>query len=163
MESTLKILDAAGAQIKPEVIEIGENVYKRGVTSGIDQDGWDSLERTSLFLKAPITTPLGGGVKSLNVTVRKTLGLYANVRPVVSFHPFVPALHKHIDMLIVRENEEDCCKSCFVCFVPFLFVSSVFSSGAIANTNTQTNASCSHLLSLTLAFFLLLLFPHPPS
>lgn len=88
----------------------GENIYKQGITSGISDEGWDSLERTKLFLKAPITTPLGGGVKSLNVTVRKTLGLYANVRPVVSYHPFVPALHKQMDMLIVRENEEDCCK-----------------------------------------------------
>eukprot|EP00730_Choanoeca_flexa_P011360 TRINITY_DN2478_c0_g1_i1.p1 TRINITY_DN2478_c0_g1~~TRINITY_DN2478_c0_g1_i1.p1 ORF type:complete len:529 (+),score=141.12 TRINITY_DN2478_c0_g1_i1:65-1651(+) len=108
MEATLRVLDAAGAKLAPEVVEIGEKVYERGVMSGIDQDGWDSLERTQLFLKAPITTPLGGGVKSLNVTVRKTLGLYANVRPVKSYAPYVPALHDDIDMVIVRENEEDC-------------------------------------------------------
>lgn len=81
-------------------------MYERGVMSGIDKDGWESLERTQLFLKAPITTPLGGGVKSLNVTVRKTLGLFANVRPVKSYHPYVPALHANMDMVIVRENEE---------------------------------------------------------
>lgn len=108
MEATLKVLDAAGAKIAPEVVEIGEKVYERGVMSGIDQDGWESLKRTNLFLKAPITTPLGGGVKSLNVTVRKTLGLFANVRPVKSYAPYVPALHDDIDMVIVRENEEDC-------------------------------------------------------
>jgi isocitrate dehydrogenase len=58
-------------------------------------------------LKAPITTPQGGGFKSLNVTTRKTLGLYANVRPCVAYHPFVQTLHPGMDVVIVRENEED--------------------------------------------------------
>jgi isocitrate dehydrogenase len=58
-------------------------------------------------LKAPITTPQGGGYKSLNVTVRKTLGLYANVRPCVSYAPFVRTKHPAMDLVIVRENEED--------------------------------------------------------
>jgi isocitrate dehydrogenase len=61
-----------------------------------------------VFLKAPITTPQGGGFKSLNVTARKTLGLYANVRPCVSYHPFIDTLHPGMDVVIVRENEEDC-------------------------------------------------------
>jgi isocitrate dehydrogenase len=60
-----------------------------------------------VFLKAPITTPQGGGYKSLNVTVRKVLGLYANVRPCVSYHPFVETKHPVMDVVIVRENEED--------------------------------------------------------
>ena len=60
-----------------------------------------------MFLKAPITTPQGGGFKSLNVTTRKTLGLYANVRPCVSYHPFVDTKHPTMDVVIVRENEED--------------------------------------------------------
>ena len=60
-----------------------------------------------VFLKAPITTPQGGGYKSLNVTIRKTLGLYANVRPCVSYHPFVQTRHPQLDIVIVRENEED--------------------------------------------------------
>jgi len=60
-----------------------------------------------VFLKAPITTPQGGGYKSLNVTIRKTLGLYANVRPCVSYHPFVQTKHPQLDLVIVRENEED--------------------------------------------------------
>ncbi len=57
--------------------------------------------------KAPITTPQGGGFKSLNVTVRKTLGLYANVRPCVSYSPFIETKHPNMDVVIVRENEED--------------------------------------------------------
>ena len=60
-----------------------------------------------MFLKAPITTPQGGGFKSLNVTTRKTLGQYANVRPCVSYHPFVDTKHPGMDVVIVRENEED--------------------------------------------------------
>ena len=107
MDATLKILDAAGAQIEIEAIDIGEKVYLAGNTAGIASEAWDSLRRTKIFLKAPITTPQGGGYKSLNVTVRKTLGLYANVRPCVSYHPFVDTKHPVMDMVIVRENEED--------------------------------------------------------
>ncbi len=107
MQATLQILEAGGAQLEPEVIEIGESVYQRGHTSGIEESAWESLRRTRVFLKAPITTPQGGGYKSLNVTVRKTLGLYANVRPVQSYEPFVTTKHKSIDLVIVRENEED--------------------------------------------------------
>jgi isocitrate dehydrogenase len=107
MEATLRILDAAKAEIQPEFIEIGEKVYQRGVTAGIDEASWQSLRRTKVFLKAPITTPQGGGFKSLNVTVRKTLGLFANVRPCTSFAPFVATRHPGMDVVIVRENEED--------------------------------------------------------
>ncbi|MGE0931965.1 NADP-dependent isocitrate dehydrogenase [Peijinzhouia sedimentorum] len=107
MSATLKILEAAGARIETEVIEIGEKVYLKGITSGIEESSWESLSRTKVFLKAPITTPQGGGFKSLNVTTRKTLGLYANVRPCRSFHPFVKTNHPKTDMVIVRENEED--------------------------------------------------------
>ncbi|MBX5479978.1 MAG: NADP-dependent isocitrate dehydrogenase [Pyrinomonas methylaliphatogenes] len=107
MEATLRILEAAGAQLEIETIEIGEKVYLRGNTAGIDKSAWDSLRRTKVFLKAPITTPQGGGYKSLNVTVRKALGLYANVRPCVSYHPFVETKFPGMDVVIVRENEED--------------------------------------------------------
>jgi len=107
MAATLKVLDAAGAQIASEVIEIGEKVYLAGNTAGIAPESWASLRRTKVFLKAPITTPQGGGYKSLNVTIRKTLGLYANVRPCVSYAPFVQTKHPKMDVVIVRENEED--------------------------------------------------------
>jgi len=107
MEATLHILKEAGARIDIETIEIGEKVYLRGNSAGIDPSSWDSLRRTKVFLKAPITTPQGGGFKSLNVTTRKTLGLYANVRPCVAYHPYVDTLHPKMDVVIVRENEED--------------------------------------------------------
>ena len=107
MRATLRVLEAAGARIAPETIEIGEAVYARGQSSGIEATSWESLRRTKVFLKAPITTPQGGGFKSLNVTVRKTLGLYANVRPSVSYDPYVATKHPGVDVVIVRENEED--------------------------------------------------------
>src|SRR5436190_15731229 len=107
MEATLHILKEAGAKLAIEKIEIGEKVYLSGNTSGIDPSSWDSLRRTKVFLKAPITTPQGGGFKSLNVTVRKTFGQYANVRPCVSYHPFIATKHPGMDVVIVRENEED--------------------------------------------------------
>ena len=107
MEATLKVLERAGARIAPEVIEIGEKVYLAGHSSGIAPESWASLRRTKVFLKSPITTPQGGGFKSLNVTIRKTLGLYANVRPCVSYAPFVATKHPKMDLVIVRENEED--------------------------------------------------------
>ncbi|OSZ79214.1 isocitrate dehydrogenase [Chitinophagaceae bacterium IBVUCB1] len=107
MEATLRIIQAAGAALDIETIEIGEKVYLNGNSAGIDPSAWDSLRRTKVFLKAPITTPQGGGFKSLNVTTRKVLGLYANVRPCVSYHPFVKTKHPIMDVVIVRENEED--------------------------------------------------------
>jgi isocitrate dehydrogenase len=107
MDATLHIIQAAGAALEIETIEIGEQVYLRGVSAGIEPSAWDSLRRTKVFLKAPITTPQGGGFKSLNVTVRKTLGLYANVRPCVAYDPFVKTKHPQMDVVIVRENEED--------------------------------------------------------
>ena len=107
MNATLEVLNAAGAQIEPDIIQIGKDVYERGHSSGIEPASWASLRRTKVFLKSPITTPQGGGYKSLNVTIRKTLGLYANVRPCQSFAPFVVTKHKKIDLVIVRENEED--------------------------------------------------------
>ena len=107
MAATLRILKAAEAPLAIETIDIGEKVYLAGNSSGIEPSSWESLRRTKVFLKAPITTPQGGGYKSLNVTVRKVLGLYANVRPCVAYHPFVETKHPSMDVVIVRENEED--------------------------------------------------------
>lgn len=107
MSATLKILESAGANLTYDVIEIGEKVYERGQLAGIDEKSWDILLKNKIFLKAPITTPQGGGFKSLNVTVRKALGLYANVRPCRSYSPYVQTKHPKMDLTIIRENEED--------------------------------------------------------
>lgn len=107
MDATLKIIKAAGAKIEIDEIEVGEKVYLSGNTAGIAKESWDIIRKNKIFLKAPITTPQGGGYKSLNVTTRKFLGLYANVRPCKSLHPFVSTKHPNMDIVIVRENEED--------------------------------------------------------
>jgi len=107
MDATLKVILAAGAKIEIDEIEVGEKVYLAGNTAGIAKESWDIIRKNKVFLKAPITTPQGGGYKSLNVTTRKFLGLYSNVRPCTSFHPFVKTKHPIMDLVIVRENEED--------------------------------------------------------
>jgi isocitrate dehydrogenase len=107
MSACLHILQASGAPLEIETIEVGEKVYLRGNTSGIEDDAWESILRTKVFYKAPLTTPQGTGFKSVNVTTRKTLGLFANVRPSVAYHPFIKTKHPQMDLVIVRENEED--------------------------------------------------------
>ena len=107
MDATLKVILAAGAEIEIDEIEVGEKVYLAGNTSGIASSSWDTIRNNKVFLKAPITTPQGGGYKSLNVTTRKFLGLYANIRPCSSLHPYVKTKHPKMDVVIVRENEED--------------------------------------------------------
>ncbi len=107
MDATLHIIQAAGARIDIEEIEVGEKVYLRGISAGMEPNAWESLRRTKVFLKAPITTPQGGGYKSLNVTTRTTFGLYANVRPSVAYYPFVDTKHPEMNVVIIRENEED--------------------------------------------------------
>ena len=91
MAATLRVLHAAGARLDIERVDLGERVYRQGVTSGIERSAWDSLRRTGVLLKAPVTTPQGGGYESLNVTLRKTLGLYANVRPCRAYAPLPDA------------------------------------------------------------------------
>ena len=107
MDATLRVLDAAKAGLAYRTIEIGEQLYKQGHSSGIRPEAWQTLRDTGVLLKSPITTPQGGGVKSLNVTIRKTLGLYANIRPCIAYDPYIPIQHPHLDLVIIRENEED--------------------------------------------------------
>jgi len=107
MDAVLQILGEASAKLDIHEITIGQSLYEQGVTNGIADESWDILRESKVFLKAPIYTPMGGGFKSLNVTIRKKLGLYANVRPCVSFHPFIATLFPGTDIVIIRENEED--------------------------------------------------------
>lgn len=107
MDATLRVLDEAGARILSRPITLGLERYRQGMTSGIGESEWEALDETCILLKGPITTPQGAGMKSLNVTLRKTLGLFANIRPSVSYHPSIRSVHPAIDLVIVRENEED--------------------------------------------------------
>lgn len=107
MESALLVLQGAKADLSFNFIEVGKKIYEQGYNSGLTNDSWQKINETGIIFKAPITTPQGGGYKSLNVTLRKKLGLYANVRPVSSFFPFVATKFPKLDVVIIRENEED--------------------------------------------------------
>lgn len=107
MDATIQIMLAAGAKLEIDEIEVGEKVYLQGHLSGIAPESWEKIRKNKIFLKAPISTPQGGGYKSLNVTTRKALGLFANVRPCMSLYPYVHTKHPSMDLVIIRENEED--------------------------------------------------------
>jgi isocitrate dehydrogenase len=105
--ATLRVLDAAGAAIDWHRVVLGEAAYRSGVATGVPDEAWEALRRHRVLLKGPITTPQGGGYKSVNVTLRKSLGLFANVRETRSYGPYVPTRHAEMNLVIVRENEED--------------------------------------------------------
>jgi isocitrate dehydrogenase len=105
-DAVLRVLNAAGAPLRYDKVEMGRSAYERGVTSGIPNDTWEKIRENGVLLKGPVTTPQGGGYKSLNVTLRKALNLYANVRPVRTYTPFVGSDHPDMDVVVVRENEE---------------------------------------------------------
>ncbi|MDB1135721.1 isocitrate dehydrogenase [Candidatus Anaplasma sp. TIGMIC] len=107
MEAVLFVLKEAQTDISVEAVEIGNAQYRRDWPCGIAPSSWASIKRTKVLLKSPTMTPQGGGHKSLNVALRKRLGLYANVRPCVSYFPVVSTVHPNLDIVVVRENEED--------------------------------------------------------
>lgn len=107
MDATIKIIEATGADVWFEKVELGEDVYRQGILSGVAKEAWESIRRNKILLKAPVATPQGGGFKSVNVTLRKSLGLFANVRPCQTYHPYVHSPHPGMDLVIIRENEED--------------------------------------------------------
>ncbi len=100
-----KVLAAAGVVIDWEIVDAGAGALERSGTT-LPEETVDSIKKNKVALKGPLTTPIGEGFKSVNVQLRKTLDLYANVRPVrsalgITFH------HKPIDLIIFRENTED--------------------------------------------------------
>ncbi|MCZ0932476.1 MAG: isocitrate/isopropylmalate family dehydrogenase, partial [Oligoflexia bacterium] len=107
MEVVLQVLKKAGFEFQKDLIELGEKVYKQGHLSGVRSEDWEIIRKNKVFLKAPITTPQGGGFKSLNVKIRKSLGLFANIRPVRSLYPYVKTKFPNLDVVVIRENEED--------------------------------------------------------
>jgi len=105
--AVLRILEAADPRLGFEPVVVGLKSYQAGAMSGFGPEVMDAITRHGVILKGPISTPQGGGYKSVNVTLRKTLGLYANLRPCVAYHPFVETRHPDMNVVIVRENEED--------------------------------------------------------
>ncbi|KAI0561634.1 isocitrate dehydrogenase (NAD+) subunit 2 mitochondrial precursor [Gracilaria domingensis] len=103
-ESVKRILDAADVPIKWDTHVIDVHAAKPGEDL-ISKEALDSVRRNGFGLKGPMATPIGKGHRSLNLTLRKELGLYANVRPCVSM-PGVDTLYKDVDVVTVRENTE---------------------------------------------------------
>jgi isocitrate dehydrogenase (NAD+) len=104
-EATRRVLDASGVKLDWEVVEAGEAVMAKEGTP-LPQYVLDSILRNKVAIKGPITTPVGEGFRSVNVTLRQTLGLYANLRPVRSI-PGLKTRYEDVDLVIVRENTED--------------------------------------------------------
>ena len=107
MDASLEILRAAGAKLDVQEVVLGEKAFLAGHASGIEPAAWDAIRTRRVLFKAPLTTPQGGGYKSVNVTLRKSLGLFANVRPARSYAPALATKHPDMDVIVVRENEED--------------------------------------------------------
>ena len=106
VDNVLKILEAAKAPLEYEIYNVGEDEWKRNGAL-IPDEAYASFERTKVLLKSPITTPVGKGFRSLNVTLRGKYDLYANIRPVKS-NDAVKTPFKNVDIVIFRENTEVC-------------------------------------------------------
>jgi isocitrate dehydrogenase (NAD+) len=104
-EATQRVLDASGVAIDWEVQEAGEAMLEAHGTP-LPESVLDSIRRNRVALKGPITTPVGEGFRSVNVTLRQTLGLYANLRPARSIEGLATR-YEDVDLVIVRENTED--------------------------------------------------------
>lgn len=107
MEAVLAILKEAGSPLSYQEVEVGQKAYEAGVLNGISGKTWEIIRESRAFLKAPITTPQGKGFRSVNVSLRSGLELYANVRPIRSYPTLISTRHPPIDLVIVRENRED--------------------------------------------------------
>ncbi len=104
-EATRRVLDASGVEFNWEIVEAGEAVIAKEGTP-LPQSVLDSIVRNKIAIKGPITTPVGVGFRSVNVALRQTLSLYANLRPVRSI-PGLKTRYENVDLVIVRENTED--------------------------------------------------------
>src|SRR6516164_2550373 len=102
--AAVRVLDASGVKIEWETFAAGSEAYAK-YHEYIPKELVESVERTGVGLKGPVTTPIGGGFSSINVALRKRFDLYANFRPVRSL-PSLPTRYPAVDLAIVRENTE---------------------------------------------------------
>lgn len=104
VDAAMKVLDAVGAGLDYEFVDAGLAALESGQGDVLPQKTLDSIERNQLVLKGPITTPSGKGFSSVNVSMRKKFGLYANVRPTISM-PGARSRYSGLDIITVRENQ----------------------------------------------------------
>ncbi|MHB8857881.1 MAG: isocitrate/isopropylmalate dehydrogenase family protein [Thermoleophilia bacterium] len=100
-----RVVEAAGVEINWHVAEAGQDIMAEYGTP-LPENVLESIRQTGVALKGPVTTPVGSGFRSVNVTLRQTLDLYVNLRPALSI-PGVKSRYENIDLVIVRENTED--------------------------------------------------------
>lgn len=103
--SAVEVIKAAGVDIEWEAVVIGQAALDKYGTT-IPEEALATIKKNKIALKGPVTTPVGKGFRSVNVTLRQTLNLYANLRPVRSF-PGIKSPFGNIDLVVVRENTED--------------------------------------------------------
>src|ERR1700761_1154855 len=104
VRASVRILEATGVKFEWESFAAGAEAYEK-YKEYIPKELIDSIERTKVGLKGPVTTPIGGGFSSINVALRKKFELFANFRPIRSL-PGVPSRYQGIDLIVVRENTE---------------------------------------------------------
>src|SRR5215471_16797454 len=102
--AAVRIVEAAGAKIDWEQFAAGSEAYAK-YQEYIPKDLIESIERTGVGLKGPVTTPIGGGFPSINVALRKKFELFANFRPIRNL-PAVPTRYPGVDLVVIRENTE---------------------------------------------------------
>jgi isocitrate dehydrogenase (NAD+) len=105
-EATRRVLEATGVEFDWDVREAGADVMERHGGNPLPDDVLDAIRETGVALKGPITTPVGGGFRSVNVALRKSLDLYGQVRPCKTY-PGVRTRFEDVDLIVVRENTED--------------------------------------------------------
>jgi isocitrate dehydrogenase (NAD+) len=105
-EATRRVLEATGVDFEWDVREAGADVMEKHGGNPLPDDVLDAVRETGVALKGPITTPIGGGFRSVNVALRKSLDLYAQVRPCKTY-PGVRTRFENVDLIVVRENTED--------------------------------------------------------
>ncbi|KEZ79084.1 isocitrate dehydrogenase [Salinisphaera hydrothermalis] len=103
VDAALKVIDALDVDFDYDYVEVGQAALDAGETDPLPQQAIDSIERTGLVLKGPVTTPVGQGYRSVNVAMRKHFDLYANVRPTLSL-PGTKSRYDNLDIITVREN-----------------------------------------------------------
>ncbi len=105
-EATRRVLEATGVEFEWDVREAGADVMEKYAGNPLPDDVLDAIRETGVALKGPITTPVGGGFRSVNVALRKSLDLYGQVRPCKTY-PGVRTRFEEVDLIVVRENTED--------------------------------------------------------
>src|SRR6201981_2099432 len=103
-QATVRLLEATGVKFEWETFAVGSDAYEK-YKEYIPKEVIESIERTRVALKGPVTTPVGGGFSSINVALRKKFDLYANFRPIRNL-PHIPTRYPDVDLIIVRENTE---------------------------------------------------------